>query len=43
MDPEILTVNNKLFLQFGGCDPILEGYTDSDMAGCLDGKKSTLD
>lgn len=28
-------------LCFGGANPILEGYTDSDMAGDLDGRKST--
>jgi len=32
----------KLCLQFGGYDPVLEGYTNSDMAGCLDDRKSTL-
>ena len=31
----------KLYLQFGGSDPVLEGYTDSDKASCLDGRKST--
>ena len=28
-------------LCFGGADPVLEGYTDSDMAGDPDGRKST--
>ena len=32
---------SKLCLCFGGVDLILEGYTDSDMAGDLDGRKST--
>jgi len=31
----------KLCLQFGGYDPNLEGYTDSNMAGCLDSRKFT--
>ena len=31
----------KFRLCYGGADPILEGYTDSDMAGDLDGRKST--
>ncbi|GAB2220383.1 hypothetical protein Drorol1_Dr00008032, partial [Drosera rotundifolia] len=31
----------SLCLCFGGAKPILEGYTDADMAGDLDGRKST--
>lgn len=31
----------KLCLCYGGADPILEGYTDADMAGDLDSRKST--
>ena len=32
----------KTFLQFGGFDPILEGYTDSILASGMNGIKSTL-
>ncbi|KAK9134561.1 hypothetical protein Syun_013891 [Stephania yunnanensis] len=32
---------SKMSLCFGGSKPTLEGYTDSDMAGDLDGRKST--
>ena len=32
---------SKLCLCYGGGDPILEGYTDADMAGDLDNRKST--
>nr|KYP66486.1 Retrovirus-related Pol polyprotein from transposon TNT 1-94 [Cajanus cajan] len=32
---------SKLCLRFGGAKPILEGYTDADMAGDLDDRKST--
>jgi ATP-binding cassette subfamily B (MDR/TAP) protein 1 len=32
---------SKTCLCYGGADPILEGYTDSDMAGDLDSRKST--
>ena len=32
---------SKICLCYGGADPILEGYTDADMAGDLDGRKST--
>ncbi|KAL0404121.1 UNVERIFIED_CONTAM: Retrovirus-related Pol polyprotein from transposon TNT 1-94 [Sesamum radiatum] len=31
----------KLCLCYGGADPILEGYTDADMAGDIDSRKST--
>jgi len=31
----------KFCLQFGGYDSVLEGYTDSNMVGCPDGRKST--
>ena len=32
---------SKLCLSFGKEKPVLEGYTDADMAGDLDGRKST--
>ena len=32
---------SKLCLSFGGSKPVLEGFTDADMAGDLDGRKST--
>ena len=32
---------SKLCLSFGGSKPMLEGFTDADMAGDLDGRKST--
>ena len=32
---------SKLCICFGGSKPILEGFTDADMAGDLDGRKST--
>ena len=32
---------SKVWLSFGGSDPYLEGYTDSDMGGDLDCRKST--
>ena len=32
---------SKTCLCYGGADPVWEGYTDSDMAGDLDGRKST--
>ncbi|CAH9131081.1 unnamed protein product [Cuscuta epithymum] len=32
---------SKLCLCYGGAKPILEGYTDADMAGDLDSRKST--
>lgn len=32
---------SKLCLCYGGGKPILEGYTDADMAGYLDSRKST--
>ena len=32
----------KLCLSFGSSKPILEGYINADIAGDLDGKKSTL-
>lgn len=35
--------NTKLSLRFGGCEPILEGFTDINMAGDLDSKKSTYE
>ena len=31
----------KLYVQFGGPDPILEGYINFNIVGCLDGRKST--
>ncbi|CAH9062481.1 unnamed protein product [Cuscuta epithymum] len=31
----------KLSLCYGGADPVLEGYTDADMAGDTDSRKST--
>ena len=36
-----LRVTSKVCLSFGGSKPSLEGYTDSDMAGDLDCRKST--
>ena len=33
---------SKVCLSFGGSEPSLEGYTNSDMAGDLDCRKSTL-
>uniref|UniRef100_A0A2N9FFW3 Integrase catalytic domain-containing protein n=1 Tax=Fagus sylvatica TaxID=28930 RepID=A0A2N9FFW3_FAGSY len=33
--------SSKSCLSFGSSKPVLEGYTDADMAGDLDGKKST--
>ena len=36
-----LRVTSKLCLSFGGSKPVLEGFTDADMAGDLDGRKST--
>ncbi|PHT84690.1 hypothetical protein T459_13133 [Capsicum annuum] len=32
---------SRNYLCFGGYDPILKGYTDADMAGDLDNRKST--
>jgi hypothetical protein len=32
---------SKLCLSFGKGEPVLEGYTDADMAGDLDHRKST--
>ena len=32
---------SKICLSFGGLEPSLEGYTDSDMVGDLDCRKST--
>jgi hypothetical protein len=32
---------SKLCLSFGKGEPVLEGYTDADMAGGLDHRKST--
>ena len=32
---------SKLCLCFWGTEPVLEGYTNSDMVGNLDGRKST--
>ena len=32
---------SKLCLSFGGSKPVLEGFIDADMAGDLDGRKST--
>ena len=32
---------SKVCLCYGGCDPVLEGYTDADMAGDLNSRKST--
>ena len=32
---------SKLCLSFGKGKPVLEGYTDADMVGDLDGRKST--
>ena len=32
---------SKVCLSFGGSEPSLEGYIDSDMAGVLDCRKST--
>ena len=34
--------SSKMCLCFGGLEPILEGYVDVDMAGDLDGRKSTF-
>ena len=33
---------SKLCLSFGGSKPVLKGFTDADMAGDLDGRKSTF-
>ena len=33
--------SSKSCLSFGSSKPILEGYTDANMAGDLDGRKST--
>ena len=33
----------KFYLYLGGDRPSLEGYTDIDMAGDVDSRKSTLD
>ena len=33
--------SSKLCLRFGGSEPVLEGYTDADMAGDIDHKRST--
>ena len=33
--------SSKSCLSFGSSKPVLEGYTDADMAGGLDGRKST--
>uniref|UniRef100_A0A2N9HLW0 Integrase catalytic domain-containing protein n=1 Tax=Fagus sylvatica TaxID=28930 RepID=A0A2N9HLW0_FAGSY len=33
--------SSKLCLSFGSSKPVLEGYTDADMVGDLDGRKST--
>ena len=32
---------SKVCLSFGGSEPSLEGYTDSDMTGDLNSRKST--
>lgn len=32
---------SKLCLSFGGSEPVLEGFTDADLAGDLDNRKST--
>uniref|UniRef100_A0A2N9HFH0 Uncharacterized protein n=1 Tax=Fagus sylvatica TaxID=28930 RepID=A0A2N9HFH0_FAGSY len=32
---------SKLYLSFGNSKPVLEGYTNADMTGDLDGRKST--
>ena len=37
-----LKETSKMCLCFGRAEPILEGFTDVDMAGDLDGRKSTL-
>ena len=37
-----LKVTSKMCLYFGGAEQILEGYTNSNMAGNLDGRKSSL-
>ena len=33
--------SSKLCLSFGSSKPVLKGYTNADMAGDLDGRKST--
>ena len=35
-----LRASSKYCLSFGSFKPVLEGYTDADMAGDLDGRKS---
>ncbi|RVW11901.1 Retrovirus-related Pol polyprotein from transposon TNT 1-94 [Vitis vinifera] len=41
VDYEILRGTSKLKLTFGGGKPILVGYTDSDMVGDVDNRRST--
>jgi hypothetical protein len=41
VDLEVLKGNSNKCLCFGGSEPILEGYSDADMAGDSDGRKST--
>lgn len=38
---QYLKGTSKMCLCFGGVEPILEGFTDADIVGDLDGKKST--
>ena len=41
MDLQIFEGYFKIVFEFWGSKPLLEGFTDADMAGDLDGRKST--
>ena len=41
MDSHILRGSSKLCLRFGSSTPVLEGFTDVDMAGDFNNRKST--
>ena len=41
MNSQVLKRYPKICLCYRGADPILEGYINADMAGDLDGRKST--